>query len=202
MRFTVFGYSPKDLEEFQNEPENFQFILDNFPFKCSISAAQLIAPIVAMELAKNPNFNCLHIPIPISKTFFLLFLNTVKGNKLLLSRKNATQYLPLAEFLQNTELQRSISILLNKNISPSEVISYILDQKKKHLAVLHDLRYIASHFKTFYRDPSFKLLPNKELKKICKCNKLSITNELILKQYYKSRSQQNNTLENYFIISK
>lgn len=201
MRLTSFGFSPTVLKTINDEAKDFQFISTNFVYKCSIKAAILIAPILNELLKENPNLNCFEIDVPIQKPFLILFFNTLSGNQLMISRKNASLYLPLAEFLHNEEFKRCISMVSNKNIPTSEFISYVLDQSQKGLTILHDLRYISSNFSRFSREPLINSLSSSQLKTVLDAVKISSQNQNHTKEYYKKLKTQKNTLENYFIFS-
>lgn len=201
MRLTAFGFPQSVLKAINDNPKNFQFESTNFVYKCHINAAILIAPIIKDLIKENPNLNCLKIDIPIQKPFLILFFNTLSGNQLLISRKNASQYFPLAEFLQNNDLKKCISMVSNKDIQTSEFVSYVLDQSQKGLTILHDLRYISSNFSRFCRDPLINLLTPDQLKTVLDGVKISSQNHNHTKEYYKKLKSQTNTLENYFIFS-
>lgn len=201
MRLTSFGFSPSILKAINEHIKDFQFNSTNFVYKCNIKAAILIAPIIKDLIKENPNINCLEITVQIPKPFLLLLFNTLSGNQLMISRKNANLYLPLAEFLHNDDLKKCIYMVSNKSVIPSEFISYVLNQDQKGLTILHDLRYISSNFNHFYRDPSINLLSHSQLKAVLDGVKVSNENRKHVKEYYKKLTNQTNTLENYFVFS-
>ncbi|OHS99981.1 hypothetical protein TRFO_33439 [Tritrichomonas foetus] len=201
MRLTLYGFPSKIIKSFHELPNDFKFTAPNFSFECSKIAAIEIAPIIRRLLEKDPYLSYYDIESNVMKPYLVIFFNVLRGNQVVISRKNSHQFLALANELENEDLKQSVLVVTNKKISPKDVISYIFRQKEIGLNISHDIRYIASHFLKFYRDPSLTLLTPEILRQIIESTKISKDNKRLAKNYYHEITKQKNTLENYFVIS-
>ena len=134
MRITIYGIPPEILALYINDPIDFCFSYGEINILTSKSIAEFIAPILKGQKSINSyTFSASH-----PRNILISFLKLVKGNQVVISKKNASLFYQIAQEVNNTNLQEISGYLLTKS-SPIQDIEHLISQEQRHLPYTNEL---------------------------------------------------------------
>ena len=157
----------------------FTFIVDNHKYECHPLFAAFLSPAVAQVRATDPLFDQLTLNIDDSQHQFEQFITIMRGSSVKVTEHNADYLFEVAQLLGNSDLQSKLLHYRNSELTPSNVISRIMQKEQCRVRCGTEITFAAQNFSKLSKS-ELKELPLETLRQILMEKKLVVKTETSL----------------------